>query len=130
MAQSLAYKRNVFWAVLRLLDCDLCNANNGSVVNCTFSSSPRPTEVKFDNQLVPVKEAVGFENYVISVSIHGKPRQYALMISNGCSSPILVECESSFCKTAGTIVLIIGNQSVPTLSTTAVPTTTIAPTSR
>ena len=77
-------------AVLRLLDCDLCDVKNGSIVNCNFSSSSEP-KVKLDNQLV---EVVGFDNYsyVVPVPIRGQPRQ--LMISNGYSSPILVECES------------------------------------
>ena len=112
----------MFLAVLRLFDCDLCNANNGSAVNCNFRSSPEPTEAKFNNQSVSVKKAIGFVNYFVPVILPGQPRQYILMISNGYSSPILVECESFFCKTAGTIVLIIGNQSVPTLSTTTAPT--------
>ncbi|XP_065826789.1 uncharacterized protein [Oscarella lobularis] len=73
---------------LRLLDCDLCDVKNGSIVNCNFSSSSEP-KVKLDNQLV---EVVGFDNYsyVVPVPIRGQPRQ--LMISNGYSSPILVEC--------------------------------------
>ena len=84
-----------FWTVLRLLDCDLCSATKKSTVNCIFSSSPKPTEVRFNNQLVPVNEAVVFDNYVnyvVSVPISGQPRQ--LMISNKYSSPILVKCES------------------------------------
>ncbi|XP_065826777.1 uncharacterized protein [Oscarella lobularis] len=78
---------------LRLLDCDLCSATKKSTVNCIFSSSPKPTEVRFNNQLVPVNEAVVFDNYVnyvVSVPISGQPRQ--LMISNKYSSPILVKC--------------------------------------
>ncbi|XP_065845801.1 uncharacterized protein [Oscarella lobularis] len=77
--------------LLRLHICDLCNANNGSIANCTFTSSPKPTEVKFDNQSPRlVKE--GPNNYSVSVMIPGKPRHYRLMISNGYSSPLRVEC--------------------------------------
>ena len=74
----------------------MCNAKNGSIVNCIFISSPKP-KVNLNNQLAPVKEVAGFDNYsyVVSVTIPWQPRK--LMISNGYSSAIRVECEF-FCN--------------------------------
>ncbi|XP_065846288.1 uncharacterized protein [Oscarella lobularis] len=81
---------------LRLIDCNLCNANSGSTVDCTFSSSPKPIEVKFNNlSLVPIREADRFDNYVIAVTIPGQPRPYTLIINNGYCSPVAVECTPS-----------------------------------
>ena len=96
-----AREKTCLLAVLKLLDCDLCNAKNGSIANCTFSSSPKPTEVEFDSQIVPMKEVVEFDmdNYVVSVAIPGQPRQYTFMITNGYSSPIVIECKPLFSVT-------------------------------
>ena len=64
-------------------------------MDCTFSSSPKPIEVKFNNlSLVPIREADRFDNYVIAVTIPGQPRPYTLIINNGYCSPVAVECKS------------------------------------
>ncbi|XP_065831330.1 uncharacterized protein [Oscarella lobularis] len=80
---------------LRLDDCDLCNANNGSRVKCIFSSNPKPIDVTFENHsLSPKEEAIGlgFGKYEVSVMIPGHSHYYAILIRNGYNLSILVEC--------------------------------------
>ena len=92
----LRTRKTCFVAVLRLDDCDLCNANNGSRVKCIFSSNPKPIDVTFENHsLSPKEEAIGlgFGKYEVSVMIPGHSHYYAILIRNGYNLSILVECE-------------------------------------